>query len=98
MKNYTLGKMINQPKEITTSSYWIARRFLIEEVKRYPHSFSNLRGLFFRSTNNIGNVEVKHFERAVGKSNYNLKSLIKLWSSCLNFSIVPLRIFLVIGF
>lgn len=98
LNNYTLGKMINQPKEITTSSYWVAKRFLVEEIKKYPHSYSNLRGLFFRSTNNVGNVEIKHFERAYGTSNYTLKSLMRLWSSCLNFSIIPLRIFLVIGF
>lgn len=97
VNNYTLGKMINQPKNITTSSYWVARRFLVEEIKKYPHSFSNIRGLFFRSTSNVADVEIEHFDRLYGKSNYSIVSLLKLWSSCINFSVLPLRIALILG-
>ena len=42
-------------------------------------------------------MPVKHFDREVGVSGYNLKSLIRLWSTVLNFSMAPLRFAAVIG-
>jgi undecaprenyl-phosphate 4-deoxy-4-formamido-L-arabinose transferase len=35
---------------------------------------------------------VEHFDREVGTSGYTLKSLIKLWSNIIGFSVMPLRI------
>lgn len=97
INNYTLGKMINQPKHLKTSSFWIARAYVIQEAIKYEHSYANLRGLFFRTTAYIGCVEVEHFARKYGKTNYTFKRLLKLWSSCVNFSIIPLRLFTIIG-
>ena len=42
-------------------------------------------------------VEVEHFKRAVGTSNYTLKKLIKLWLAYWNYSVIPLRISSVLG-
>lgn len=95
--NVVLGRMIQQPAHIRTSSFWIAKAYVIKEAVKYEHSYTNLRGLFFRTTAYIACVEVEHFARKYGRSNYTLKSLIKLWSNCINFSVAPLRIFLLIG-
>lgn len=97
INNVTLGKMIRQPKKIKTSSFWLAKSYVIKEAIKYEHSHANLRGLFFRTTAYIGCTEVEHFKRKYGKSNYTFRALIRLWSGCINFSIIPLRIFLVIG-
>ena len=43
------------------------------------------------------NVDVQHFEREEGSSGYTLKSLIRLWSTILNFSMMPLRCASVLG-
>lgn len=95
--NLVLGRMIQQPKNIRTSSFWLAKSYIIKEAIKYEHSYANLRGLFFRSTSYIASVEIEHFERKYGKSNYTLKSLVKLWSHCINFSVAPLRSFLLLG-
>ncbi len=95
--NMVLGKMIQQPKHIRTSSFWVAKSYVVKEVRKYEHSYTNLRGLFFRTTAYIASVEVEHFQRKYGKSNYTLRSLIKLWSNCISFSVAPLRIFLFLG-
>ena len=50
-----------------------------------------LQVLFFRTTHNIANIEVEHFAREVGTSNYNFRRGLKLFMSCLNFTVIPLR-------
>lgn len=37
-------------------------------------------------------MEVEHFERKEGRSGYNFKKLVKLWSNFTNFTVIPLRI------
>lgn len=84
--------LIGKPKEIKTSSYWVMRKFVRDNIIEYNNSYTYLQGLILRTTRNISSVPIKHFEREVGKSNYTLKALIRLWSSILGFSIVPLRL------
>ena len=49
-------------------------------------------------TKNIANVELEHYERLSGKSNYTLKKMIRLYiNSMTGFSIVPLRLSSIIG-
>ena len=44
-------------------------------------------------TQNIGRSLVEHLPRAVGRSNYTLPRLLRLWISMfVNFSVMPLRI------
>ena len=96
--NYqTVRALIGKPKELKTSSYWIIRKFVRDYVVQYEGSYSYLQGLFLRVTRNISSVPIKHFEREVGTSNYSMKKLIKLWSNIMGFSIVPLRLAIVVG-
>lgn len=95
--NWTVKLLLGKPKDLKACSFWVARRFVIDEVIKYKNPYTHLQGLFLRTTKNIVNVEIEHFERAVGESNYTIKKLIKLWSSCTNFSILPLRIATVLG-
>lgn len=53
--------------------------------------------LFYRTTSNIANVEIEHFAREEGKSNYTFKKLLALWLSCLNYTVVPLRLATLLG-
>ena len=61
--------------------------------------FPYIDGLILRTTNNIGKIQVHHQERNVGKSGYTLTKLVSLWLNMFtNFSILPLRISIYIGF
>ena len=83
--------LINKPKELKTSSFWIIRRFVRDYVVQYKSAFTHLQGLFLRTTRNIVSVPVKHFDRAYGQSGYTFKKLVGLWSNIMGYSIVPLR-------
>lgn len=85
--------MLGKPKELYISSYFAARRFIIEEVIRYENSYPYVIGLVLRATKNIVNVDVHHREREIGTSGYNLKKLLGLWMNGFTaFSVQPLRI------
>lgn len=90
--------MLGKPKELYISSYFAARRFVIEEIIRYEYAYPYVIGLVLRSTKNIINVEVEHRDRKAGTSGYTLGKLLGLWFNGFTaFSVKPLRIATVIG-
>ena len=88
---WTMQVMTNRPKEIRSSPFYVMRDYIRDEVVRYKGPYPYVQGIIFRSTSNLKNVEVEHFERESGSSGYTLKTLIKLWASVLGFSMLPLR-------
>lgn len=90
--------MLGKSKELYISSYFAAKRFVVDDMLRYEHSYAYVIGLVLRATKNIANVEVNHRSRAEGTSGYTLKKLLGLWFNGFTaFSIKPLRIATVIG-
>lgn len=94
----TVNMMIKKPKEVRTSSYFVVRKFVRDYTIQYEGSYTYLLGLFMRCTQNIASVPVQHFERESGESGYTLGQLIRLWSSIIGFSVIPLRIASIAGF
>lgn len=90
--------MLGKPKELYISSYFAARRFVVEEMKRYTYAYPYVIGLVLRSTKNIVNVEVEHRDRKEGASGYTIGKLLALWFNGFTaFSVKPLRIATVTG-
>ena len=91
--------MLKKPKNLYLSSFKIINRFLINEVIKYNLPYPYIDGLILRTTSNIGKIEVSHNKREMGKSNYTLRKLVSLWMNMFtNFSILPLRISIILGF
>lgn len=90
--------MLGKPKELYVSSYFAARRFVVEEMIRYEYAYPYVIGLVLRTTKNIVNVEVNHRDRTAGTSGYTLGKLLGLWFNGFTaFSVKPLRIATVTG-
>ncbi len=90
--------MLGKSKELYLSSYFAARRFIIDEITRYENCFPYVIGLVLRTTKNIVNVEVSHREREIGTSGYTLGKLLGLWfNGFIGFSVKPLRVATVCG-
>ena len=84
--------MLKKPKELYISSYFAAKRFIVDEMINYKGAYPYVIGLVLRSTKNICNVEVKHRQRMEGVSGYNMRKLLALWMNGFTaFSILPLR-------
>ncbi len=90
--------MIPRPEGIQMSVFFLARRFVIDEMIKYQHAYPYVSGLLLRTTHNIANVEVEQLERMSGESGYNFRKLFGLWmNGYTTFSVRPLRIATVIG-
>lgn len=90
--------MLGKPKELYISSYFAAKRFVVDDMLKYEQSYAYVIGLVLRATKNVANVEVKHRARTEGTSGYTLKKLFALWFNGFTaFSIKPLRITTGIG-
>ena len=85
--------MLGKPRELELTSYFAARRFLVDEMLRYEHCYPYVMGLVLRSTKRICNVPVHHRAREEGRSGYTLSKLLGLWmNGFTSFSVKPLRI------
>lgn len=85
--------MLGKPRELFVSSYFAARRFVVEEMIQYEYPYPYVIGLVLRTTKNIINVEVEHRNRQEGVSGYTLGKLLGLWFNGFTaFSVKPLRI------
>lgn len=85
--------MLGKPKELYLSSYFAAKRFVVDEMLRYTNPYPYVIGLVLRTTKNVANVEVSHREREIGTSGYTLGKLFGLWFNGFTaFSIKPLRL------
>ncbi len=85
--------MLGKPKELAVSSFFAAKRFVIDEVIKYENPYPYIIGLVLRTTKRVKNIEVDHREREVGQSGYTLSKLLGLWFNGFTaFSIQPLRL------
>lgn len=92
-------KMLGAPEDFKGSSFYIAKRFVINEMIKYNNPYPYLLGLVLRVTKKIGYVETKHRARLEGRSGYSFKSLVSLWMNGFTaFSVKPLEISTMIGF
>lgn len=99
LKNFTskiassiMWRMVERPKGLEASNYWCCRKYVRDEMIKYTGYNLYLQMLFYRTTRNIANIEIRHFEREEGNSNYTFGKLFRLFMSFLNYSVVPLRV------
>ena len=83
INDYMCDILLNKPRGLMVTSYFAARRFVVDEVCRYQNPYTYVIGLIFRTTKNIGTVSVTHRQR----------QLLGLWINGFTaFSVKPLRI------
>jgi glycosyltransferase involved in cell wall biosynthesis len=90
--------LLRKPSHIYLSSFKVMDRFIVREILKYRGPFPYIDGLIFRSTTNIGQIDVRHDRRKTGQSNYTFRRLLRLWLNMfLGFSITPLRLAVLAG-
>ncbi|MEG1944134.1 MAG: glycosyltransferase family 2 protein [Oscillospiraceae bacterium] len=96
---FMLRAVLSKPKKLEVSSFFAAKRYVVEEACSYQNPFPYAIGLMLRTTNKIKNVPVNHRAREVGHSGYTFKKLVSLWVNGFTaFSVVPLRMATAAGF
>lgn len=98
VNNLMSESLLGKPKNVHLTSFFVAKKFIIDEMIKYPHSFPYIWGLVLRTTKNIGNALIQHENRKDGQSGYTLKKLLSLWMNGFTaFSVKPLRLTAGIG-
>lgn len=91
--------MLEKPKDLYLSIFKLLNKFLVQEIVKYDLPFPYIDGLIVRTTNKIGKIKVGHQERLNGPSGYTVRKLFRLWLNMfINFSILPLRVSILMGF
>lgn len=84
--------MLNKAKGLMITSYFVAKRFIIDEMIRYENCYPYVIRLVLRTTKNICNVPVEHRAREEGSSGYSMVKLLSLWmNGFTSFSVKTLR-------
>src|SRR5271168_4881228 len=97
--NWIAGFVLDKPKGFYLSSFRCMSAFVVREITRYEGPFPYVDGLILQVTQDIDRLLVRHLPRAVGRSNYTLRRLLRLWLSMfVNFSVMPLRVSTITGF
>lgn len=97
LNRVTAQKLLDRPKDVETSNFWLITRAVRDQVVRYRNYNPYVEALFGRMTNRIGNVTIEHHAREQGCSNYTLGKLVQLWLSYFNYTVLPLRLISGVG-
>lgn len=95
--SWSMRVLTGQARGIDMSNFFVMQRFVCDEISTYMGPYVYIQGLIWRTTHHMTSIDVQHFAREEGASGYTMRSLIRLWSTVLNFSLVPLRCASLIG-
>jgi len=90
--NKVADSLLDKPKGLYLSSFRCMSALVASEVVKYTGPYPYIDGLIMQVTQRIASIEVAHYPRAEGRSNYTMRRLVRLWLNlATNFSILPLR-------
>jgi undecaprenyl-phosphate 4-deoxy-4-formamido-L-arabinose transferase len=90
--------LLDKPRGLYLSSFRCMSALVVHSVTCYRGPYPYVDGLIMQVTQRIDSIEVRHLPRAEGRSNYNLRRLIRLWLNlATSFSLAPLRLAIFAG-
>lgn len=90
--------LIHKPGDLYLSSFKLINKEVITEIVKYQGPYPYIDALIFRTTNNVGRVQVEHNDRMEGESNYTIKKLVRLFMIIVfGYSLLPIRIVMATG-
>jgi len=96
--NKVADSLLDKPKGLYLSSFRCMSALVVRGVTRYAGPYPYIDGLIMQVTQRIASIEVAHYARSEGQSNYNMRRLIRLWLNlATNFSVLPLRLAIFAG-
>ncbi|MCW8084969.1 glycosyltransferase family 2 protein [Sabulicella glaciei] len=96
--NKVADTLLDKPKGLYLSSFRCCSALVVREVTKYSGPYPYIDGLIMQVTQRITTLEVAHYPRVEGQSNYTLRRLVRLWLNlATNFSLLPLRLAIIAG-
>jgi glycosyltransferase involved in cell wall biosynthesis len=96
--NSVADSLLDKPKGLYLSSFRCMSALVVRSLTRYQGPYPYVDGLIMQVTQRIDSIEVRHLPRSQGRSNYNLRRLVRLWLNlATSFSLAPLRLAIYAG-
>jgi glycosyltransferase involved in cell wall biosynthesis len=96
--NWVADQLMDKPAGLYLSSFRCMSALAVSEVIKYRGPYPYIDGLLMQITQRLDSIEVKHFARIEGRSNYTMRRLVRLWLNlATNFSVLPLRLAIFAG-
>lgn len=90
--NWMATKFIGKPENALFSSYYVMRRYVLDEIVKSKNPTPYVGGMLVSITKKLSTVPIELNSRRHGQSSYNLKNSIALWMNGVTaFSVKPLR-------
>ena len=92
LNDWMATNCIGKPKDALFSSYYVMRRFVVDEIikSRNPHPY--VGGMIVSVTKKLTYVPIEHCTRRAGVSGYSLKNSVALLLNGMTaYSVLPLR-------
>ena len=99
VNNIMVNMMIQPPRGITVENFFVIKRYVCDEILRYPNPYPYVSGLLLRATHRIKMIPMEERERGDDKpTGFTFKKSFALFANGLTaFSVKPLRIATVLG-
>ena len=97
ISQFLLLRLVDRPRDIEMSSFWCARFYVIEEIRKYRGNDAFVQLLFARTTDKMADITVEHYSRQYGESNYTFRKGLKLFMNFMDYSTIPLKLTNVLG-
>lgn len=83
IKGYFDHIILGKPKDIQLTSFRLFNRVIADNILKIGTSYPFIPALLFSVTKDVVNVDVPHYDRIEGKSNYTLRKMIQLFGNLL---------------
>jgi len=91
--------LLQKPRKIYMSPFKMVNKEIIQEILLYNGPFPYVDGLLLETTQQVTSIEIEHYKRFKGKSNYNfIRSISVFLKTLTGFSVIPLRLATYTGF
>ena len=102
MGSWLVGKLaqliLNKPAYLQITSYKILHKEIVNGIVKYGGPYPYIDGLIFQMTSSIHRIMITHHPRTISKGGHGiLPSMRILFNFCTTFSILPLRIAVILG-
>lgn len=93
INDWMATNFIGKPREALFSSYYVMRRYVVNEIVKTHNPNPYVGGMIVSITKKLSFVPIEHHSRTAGSSGYNLRNSLGLWVNGITaFSVKPLRI------
>ena len=98
LNDWMATKFIGKPQNAIFSSYYVMRRYVVDEIIKSTNPYPYVGGMLVAVTKRLSYVPIEHCSRYAGESSYHFKNSVSLWVNGITaYSVKPLWAAAILG-